>query len=473
MTTIPLLDIYIATCFVGVVLVWPFVRKARLNALRRIAWEQVSTDSSTSGKSWPLSKGDIAELGVYGGFIAAEYAWCWATIDPDVIHAAAFSSSPTINNGFQLVQFLHNHYDALSEVGKRGFADRLVGYVGEQQAASLLLAQGHVVQVAHTATQPVWDLLVDHHATNAKTITDIGSIKAEALAHGHVTYLVPDDAHGYAGGNIEVLHGFHQSAAESAVHHAIVTTHGETASHAIGAHLPWVTVAVTVGRNWHAVKQGRDVSVAVNHGVADTIGKGGGGVIGAKAGGALGAFFGPIGALIGAVVGGVGGALAGGAVAEEYKRKPLRQACDTLASTLNEYGSSFSHKLDEIARYIEAPAIRMKQALRRLESDAALRTRRPMWWIWPDFRTVLMQESTAVGRQQLEQQEAVSKKLLRILDNASQTSKYTEVGLIMMNTPEVSELIGDDASQRERVLRAREAVLYHRKQLNPAFAPPT
>lgn len=263
------------------------VRYARLRALRSRAWEYVS-DGDNAASNSRNATAHVSELAAYGGLIAAEYAWSWATIDPDVIRAAAFSSTARIDNGFQLVQYLHDHYDSLGEAGKAGFTHRLVGYVGEQKAASLLLAQGHIVEVAHTANQPVWDLLVDHHATNVKTISDIASIQAEALAHGHVTYfLVPEDAHGHAIGNVQVLHGFSHAAADHAVHHAIASTHGEVASHATGMHLPWVTVAFAVQRNWLAVNQGRDVSVAVNYGIAESIGRGGGGLIGAKARGAL------------------------------------------------------------------------------------------------------------------------------------------------------------------------------------------
>lgn len=463
----------LALCFLIVAAIaWPSVRRWRLTALKSRACAQMNDQAfgSTTGRP---ERSDVGELAAYAGLIAAEYAWSWATIDPDVIRAAAFSSDVHIHNGFQLVDYLHHHYESLGDTGRTGFSDRLLGYVGEQKAAAILHAQGHAIDMAHSSTHPVWDLLVDHHPVNIKTVSDIASIKSEALAHGHVTYLVPEDAHGHAAGNIEVLHGFSHHAADHAVHHAIAAAHGETASHATGLHLPWLTVAFAVRRNWMAVNQGRDVGVAVGFGVTESIGRGGGGMIGSKVGGLIGSALGPVGAVLGAIIGGLGGGIAGGAVAEKIKHKPLRGALDALSASLHDYGGNFAPKLDQIAAYITAPLVRMREALLDLESQVSARQRRIAWWIWPDFRTVLLEEAANFGRHKLSSQEAEARKLLRIIETSRNSRVYTDIGLIMMNAPEISELLGDNACKRAKVVETQKTVFHWRKQLNPAFLPPS
>jgi hypothetical protein len=324
-----------------VVLIHNFARTQRLAALRQRA-QQVVEPGAEVTRTLAVEIGRLtqervtqAELGAYGAVTAAEYVWSWAAIDPAVVKAAAFSSGTAIHSGYDFAQFIHDHMDsALTE----GFQNRLLGYVGEQQVRDLLISQGHVVHFADTANQPIWDLLVDGQHANVKTVASIASAKAEALAHPHVTYLVPEDAHGHAHENIVRLAGFKHDVAKESLKEGIASTKGETAAHGLGLHSPWITVGFAAYRNYKLVKLGKDPVVAVKHTAIESVGRGAGVLLGAKVGGLAGtAAGGPLGTLIGAVVGGLAGALGGGAIAEKWKLKPLSSALENLQSALHDF----------------------------------------------------------------------------------------------------------------------------------------
>jgi hypothetical protein len=255
----------------GLVASWPVIRALRVNLLRSRAGQKMETSSSERqafAKTFSHLTGDtttVAELGAYASLTAAEFVWTWASISPEVIKAADFSSSYGIHNGFQFAEYVHTHLDTLSGAAKDGFLNHLLGYLGEQQAAELLIHQGHLVQVAASATQPVWDMYVDGHAANIKTVADIASIKAEAAAHPGVLYLVPEDAHGHAAGNIAHLSGFSHESAKESLHEAVSSAHGEAAVHGLVHHLPVVTIAFAAYRNYKAVQKGKDSWVASWH----------------------------------------------------------------------------------------------------------------------------------------------------------------------------------------------------------------
>ena len=465
--------------FVALAIVsWPVVRAIRLYSLReqarqKMAWGaqevQALGRQMSEFAGQPLNQ---AELAAYGALTAAEFAWSWARIDPSVINAADFSSSVSVHNGYEFAQYIHSHYDTLGAAAQEGFFNRLMGYVGEQKVADLLVHQGHAVQMAASATQPAWDLLVDGHPVNVKTVHDIASIKAEALAHHGITYLVPTDAHGQLASNMAHVAGFHHDAVHSNLHEGIAAAHGEHALHGLGMHLPVLTIAASAFRNYQAVQLGKDVSVAVKHTIAESAGKGAGSLIGAKAGALAGGLFGPVGVVVGAVGGAVGGALFGGSVAEQYKRKPLDAAIVNMKTALHNYGATFSDKLDAVRGYLEAPLIRLQSSLAEVERDLALRHSRLIWWLWPDFYTVLLEETARQGHKEVASEWQKVSLVTQVIQEAKQLKQFEKIGIMMANHPAVSELVGDSPSKFAAVHAARKAVFNERKQLDPRFTAP-
>ena len=463
----------------GIVTSLPFVRAGRIQILKLRANRKMALGSSESQSlaktisQLTSDKVTAAELGSYGVTTAADFVWSWATVDPNVIKAADFGSSYDIHNGFQFAQYLHDHFDALTTGAKDGFLNRLLGYIGERQAADILAHQGHVIELATTANQPVWDLLVDGHAVNIKTVADIASVKAEAIAHPGVLYLVPEDAHGHAAGNIVHLAGFKHEVAKESLHEALSSAKGETALHSLFHHLPLVTIGFSAYRNIKAVQKGKDPLVAVHHGVAETVGRGTGVLLGAKGGAAAGLFFGPAGALVGGMLGGFGGALLGGAVAEKYKKIPLQKAMDNFDRELSIFGRSFRLHFGEIRQYLQAPLIRMQCSLRDLTEESEKRKSTLRWKVWPDFYTVLLDEAIKNGVTHVQTEQCNVTRVNGIFDEAEKTHSYTKVGLVMVNSPAVRELVGFDPALLEQVKISRQQLFYQRKQYNPNFVIPS
>jgi hypothetical protein len=454
------------------------IRHWRLKWLRARAREQLQLEASEErGLAAQIGRltGDgttVTELSACGAMIAAEYVWSWATIDPNVIKAAAFSSSTPIHNGYDFAQFIHTHFDSLGASAKEGFLNRLVGYVGERQLADLLESQGHVVQWAETSTQPVWDLLVDGHAVNAKTVADIASIKAESLAHPGVTYLVPEDAHGTVAENIVRIAGFKAEAAQDAVSESIASAQGESAAHGLLWHLPWITVGFAAYRNYKAVEAGKDAIYAVAHAGLEIAGRGGGLLAGKIIGGILGSIAGPAGTVVGAIGGGIFGSLIGGAWAEEVKQRPLLAALEDLRVALHEFGAGFALKLQSIREYVEAPLIRMETTLEELNRELIRRHWSWRWWVWPDFYTILLEQAVLYGREQVVEEQYQAESVIRMLNQASESQQYEKVGLLMANAPVLCELVGFSQKHLERIRLARSKVLFERKQLHPSLVRP-
>lgn len=459
-----------AAVLVAVVIAHSVVRTVRLERLHEMARAAIPHDEplrAILGRSLKSAQGEAvpaSELAAYAGVTAAELVWHWATIDHRVIEAAAFSSTEPIHNGFDFAHYIHAHYDSLTEAGKQGFADRLMGYVGEQHVADLLADHSHAVTVADTSNQAVWDLLVDGHAANVKTVADIASIEADAAAHPHVIYYVPEDAHGHAAGNIVQLAGFKHDAAAEAVHDSIDSAHG------ILHHLPWVTIGFAVYRNYRAAQQGKDIGVAIHDTIAESIGRGTGVVVGAKTGAVIGtALGGPIGTFLGAIVGSITGGLLGNAVVNVYKQRPLMHALERLENALERFGATYANRIEEIRALARAPLQRMEDELRRIAETVDHRKHSWRWWLWPDFYTVLLEEAMAASGRYLKRAREDAQAVESVLNDAVTTHRYAKLGALMANFPMVRERLGCDAAALEAVHNAREEVLFQRKQLNPSF----
>ncbi|MEP0766948.1 MAG: hypothetical protein HRF45_10470 [Fimbriimonadia bacterium] len=458
--------------------VWLMAWLIAFTVLRKRAKERIHLDgparkwSSRLASRLYRSKISPAELASYSAMTGAEYVAAWAMIDPDVTAAADFSSTAEIHSGLDFAHYIHQHYESLDAAAKEGFLNRLVGYVGEQQAADLLAHQGHAVQVAAEANQPVWDLLVDGHPANIKTVADIAAIKGEAAANPGVTYYVPQDAHGEVGENIIPLPGFSHDTAKEATKEAIAGAKGEIAAHGLGMHLPWITFAFAAYRNYKLVRDyDQDPLTAVKHTAMESVGRGVGVIAGAKLGGALGWFLGPIGALGGAILVGIVGALTGGALAEEWKMQPLRKAQERFESLLETFGRSFANQLSTIRERVLLPYQVRRTAVEALAAHAARRYMRPRFWLWPDFYTVLLMEAVTAARSQLTQDLERIRPALDVVDRAP-SGGWKQLGALMMNVPWLRQGLVHDESSLQATMNARADVFRERRKLNPSWTPP-
>lgn len=411
------------------------------------------------------------ELLGYTGLGAAEFAWSHMTIDPDVVKAAAFSSTTPIENSSDLVRYLSDHYETLTGAAKEGFANRLLGYVGEQKAAALLESQGHYVQIAAESNQPVWDLLVDGHQANIKTVADIESVEAAAAQHIDTTFFVPHDAVGHATGNIHALPGFdHQSIADS-LNHAFDVVSGEAAFQAFLHHIPIVTVAFVSYRQIQDVRAGQSLSRAIAHGAFEVVGRATGAMVGGKVGGTIGvSIFGPPGLTVGSIGGAVGGALGGGKLVAKFKNRNVKKHAEILRKALEDYGASAdAQSLRELYTLLKHAIERTEVANRAAQDSAAAAKSQLRYWIWPTYSDVLAVETARIATLATETSRKQMKPALSMLGRALNRSELEQIGIAMLNNPELAAALKSDDRLRAPIAQLRNRVLQERHKLDPKF----
>jgi len=415
-----------------------------------------------------------AEIAAYGGITFAEYLWCWATIDPHLINAAAFSSSQPIHSGFDFVRFIHEHYDTLNDAGKQGFLNRLSGYYAEQQARDVLIHAGHAVHVAATSNQPVWDFIVDHHMVNIKDVANVGSIKADAIAHPCVTYIVPSDAHGHVINNIDRLDGLNHQHINDAIQHGLSQAHGTTALESSDFHLPIFTIAFAVVRNTKQVIQdGKDIGAAATHTVKEIITKGGGLCVGSHIGGTIGTFLFPgVGTAVGSVLGAIIGGFAGSVCGEKWKRRHLNSAIEHMEKSLAEYGKSYSSKIHDIMTYIDKPIRDMNTSYQKLQSVYEQRASSLRYKLWPDMYTVMVEMSLINANNQIDGLKRKIDNVKNIVNNATHKGDWKQLGLLMATEPNIRSVIGSNDVLLRNIIQTRLRVWEERKKLDPKFKYP-
>lgn len=412
------------------------------------------------------------ELLSMAGLSTVELFWHWQQIDSQVISAADFSSRMDIQSGFDFARYIDQHVAGMDVESLAGFKHRLMGYVGEQRVAELLADQGYVVEVAETANQPIWDLLVDGQAVNVKTVADLADIKAVALAHPDVTYIVPMDARGELTDNMQRIEGFNHHQMSQATEQAIMDTSTTDALENIASHLPVIPFLFSVVRNQKAVQQGRDVGVAAQHVVLDTLGRGGGAGLGALIGGTAGAIAGPIGVAIGSVLGAMCGSMFGAHWVEELKKSPLKKAINVFEQHLQRFGAVYANRLQRVLHILNQPYFRQQQFLTLLEQQLKHRKQGIRWWVFPDFYTVLIEQTHCYAVQQLQQQKFRLSKIETQLNDAQQQGDHRPLGLVMLNVPHMRVNLGVDLIALRILEAKRERVYYERSQLHPDVFPP-
>lgn len=404
----------------------------------------------------------LPALGV-GALGAAEVLWQWASIDPQVIRAVDAAHVDSVTSGFDLAQWVHQRIDPLEGDSLAGMQNRLLGYLGEQRVSGLLAAQGHQVEMATTANQPIWDLLMDGQQVNVKTVLELDGIREVALSHPEVLYVVPEDAVGRLTDNMQRLEGFRHAEVHEAWDSTLDQVDAVGAFDLLGVHLPFMRLFRSVCQNHQAMQQGRDLDVAIRHVAYDTLVQGGLTVASATFGGKLGtALAGPLGTLAGTVLGGVAGSVVGGEWAMALKRRPLELALAELDRLLCELGAQHAAQMPRVLHYLQAPLQRQQETLAQLQQCA-----HSVWTLWPSASQVWARQACRVGRQQVQQQQAQVMPLLALLQDSQTRQDHRPLALLLLNVPVLRELLGADANRIRAIQQAQQAVLRERLQLNP------
>lgn len=413
-----------------------------------------------------------SELAVMAGLTTVELYWHWTNINPQVVMGVDFSSIQNINSGFSFAQYIHHSVTGMNEQSLLGFKRRLMGYVGEQNVADLLIQQGHIVEIAQTANQPVWDLVIDGQAVNVKTVQDIASIKAHALAHPDIIYIVPKDATGVASANIVRLADFNHGDLQDLTNQTVdISLDSTDTLVGVTGHLPIIPLFSSVMRNRKAIEQGRDKDVAVKHVILDTLGRGGGSGLGALIGGAIGTVVGPVGTMIGGASGVVIGGMFGQGVAEDIKQKPLQKALEKFEQQLQKFGASYANRLQRVLYSLKQPYVRQQDTLQLLNQQFELKKKKIRWWLFPDFQSVLLEQTAVLAQQQIDKQKIVLAKIETQLTKAQVQQDYRPLALIMLNVPHMREILGVDLMALRHINEQRKHIYYERSQLYPEQFP--
>ncbi|MDW8289547.1 MAG: hypothetical protein RMM06_02395 [Armatimonadota bacterium] len=449
---------------VAALLIFMLFREARIALLRRAA-EKTLLEVRRKPQRLAGATNTATECAVLASITVADYVLEWASIDASVIAAADFASTEHIRNGLDFARYIHDHLSNLSETAKQGAMNRLLGYVGEQKVATILSEQGHVVEFAEEANQPVWDLLVDGKMVNVKTVSDIASIQEIAAQNPDVTYIVPEDAEGLVSGNIVRLEGFTYEGAQESLQEAIAQANGENALDAILHHLPWVTIGFTVYRRYKAVQGGQPLDSAFRMGSIEVVCHAAGIVTGAKIGSILGSVFGPIGTLFGATVGAVAGRIVSGMVATEWKLGPFRQAMQRLEQNLSEIGRITAQRIEQLSALAWRPYRRLEHGIKMVSQVVWRRKRTLRWILWPDFYTVMLDVVLRRGYSLLREHEQLARRTETTLRNLAATGQYVKLGVIAINTPGAREVVGCTPALLARVKEAYNLVTRERERL--------
>ncbi|GEM_PF-2063632 len=450
--------------------VWLTARQVRIARFRRIARAQLGGGPCGSAAQQFVRGLTKAELAAYGSVTLAEFIWVWHNIDPALIRAADFASTESITSGWDFANYIHNCYDSLPVAAKDGFLSRLSGYVAEQHVAAAFEKAGYAVQVAETANQPVWDLLVDGHAVNVKSVADLAGIKADALAHPDVTYIVPEHIASTSElPNVLPMPGFDHGAIKESVKDGIGSAHGEGAIHGLGVHLPLITVAFATYRNYKLVKDyGQEPMVAVGHGIIESVGRGAGVVLGGKAGAVAGfAVGGPLGAVIGGIGAGIIGAILGGGAAEWVKARALKSALAEMESALSDFGASFREKVPAIRALLSGQLKTVERSRSKLAEELHRRWSNLRTLLWPDLYTVTLSEAVAVADTAVARTREQTSTALARLDGIQRSGDWRSLGLVMANAPEIRNKVGFDQYLLDRIKALRAKIFRERKRLNP------
>lgn len=444
----------LAILVVGVAGLWALLRASHIERLRgevrqplgKTAAHDAATQTA-SGEHTRLAA--LVDAGTLSAASAAGVMWQWARIDPEVVRAVDFASTAEVDSGFGLIGWVHDAYGNAAAITGPA-RDRLLGYVGEQQAAERLADAGHAVTIADAPNNAAWDLLVDGVRVDVKTVADTGHVD---VAHDDITYLVPEDASGTtAADNMERLEGLSHAEATDTLEGALADT---TASAGLTGPVPVAAVALAGWRETRAVRRGKDVAAAVEHGAADAAIKGSAALAGSSVGGAVGVVGGPIGSAVGAVLGAGAGALAVTPVVGRVKGRRLRRANAVLAGELADYGHAWRGRLDDLERWARWPREQADAALAALRSQSAAVRRTLRWKLWPTYGQVAVVEAAALGAQRradLARRVADTEQLLR----RARDGDTTELGAALLATPDLLDRLGGrDREALERIEAAR------------------
>ena len=355
----------------------PYAIELRSRAIDRSAipdaasWEDDSLKRVLEKLSAKALERRFATVGAIeiGAWAVEDAHSAFAAIDQDFIAGIALRTGKAIES-----------FSDLSEkFAPKSVAERIEGFFTGPSAGRISDHQGGVgeailfrhlddanvdVQLAPQPNTPGWDMLIEGHRVNVKTVMDASDLSKHFRENSDIPAAVPGDAAGIPAdavhfdsatgdGMDSVRHaldsgGDHVVLADHAL--SVEAIHGQveqadtliTGGHeTFHGHLPYVTMALSGFREFDLLLQGKtDFASAAKNAALDATGTGVGGAVGAKVGAGIGTFICPgFGTVIGGIAGGIFGAMKGREFTGEIKQRPFKEAVASYESALSQFQS--------------------------------------------------------------------------------------------------------------------------------------
>jgi len=306
----------------------------------------------------------LAENAAYAGLTLGDFLYDYIRIDPEVVKTVEFARAADVDSLLSFARFADTKAD-LTGASLDGLHSELQGYVAEQVEAHHLIAQGHDVQFPDTANNPGWDLKVDGHPFQVKSLTDSAGVLEHLHRYPDIPVIVNAELADHVGNhpNVYVDPNLHHDAVLHATEEAL--DRGEDLT---DFEIPWISLGVSGAFNlYYMLVNGTDVKAMLTCTATDTGGRILGGTGGKYAGAGAGLLlFGPAGAIVVGALGAVMGAAAGrGAAAkgrqlfvakeETAVREGVRRVAESAAQAMPQKIQAWRRKSEMVADSLAGP----------------------------------------------------------------------------------------------------------------------
>lgn len=417
----------------GAFLVFLSIRFMRLHYLRRVARRRLQVNPYIPGlpragqAETAQPDSPAAEATIYGLSSSAEYLWGIYSIDPRIIAAADFASIADIASPLDFARHVTEALEGLDPEERAGYLNRLLGYVGEQRAFELLISNGHRVEWAASANQPIWDLLVDGELVNIKTVASTDAVTDVAAAHADVTYLLSEDAAGDLSSNMVALEGLDHADLQHSLADAVDLADGSILSESGLI----VGTAVRFSRQLVAVGEGKPFKRASADLALDTALIAAGASLGALAGLALSGATEAVAPGLGGLLGGMLGAFLGKTLANSQKTVHFVEANGRFLRALDAIGQA---SLDSVRGELE----RFRhEVVERQEGLERLYRQRRSWRhrLWPEPAVVAIEQAVAHGRQVRAGADKAIQHFVGSLCQRDDEAGLSRLGIVVVDAP--------------------------------------
>jgi hypothetical protein len=416
------------------------------------------------------------------GLMLGEYLWQLYTIDTNVIKAVNFSSAESLDSNYAVSEYLMNnmiHHDSDAFLG---FQNRLTGYIGEQRVAEILQQQNIQATWASTSNQEIWDLKINDELINVKTVLDIHSLKATALAHPNVTYVVPEDTYQDIGvSNIQPLEGFYHQEIHQSLDETYDKIDGSNAFDLFSTHLPVVSGIMALNERNRLLKVGGDPSSVNKNTVIDFGSKTAGSLAMVKIGSAIGiglgslAFMPVVGGIIGGVLGAFWGAKKGQQFGKKLKELDLEKQKLKLHQHLEDFGNQYLVYIPKIQGVISQPLIQQEKKMEQFQGSFINNLPQDRWYqaFFPNKNRIFYEELKKIAEVQYQKKKNLTHSSLNYLDQLQNNKDTKSLAVFILNNAHLRDFLYVDLMKVKRIYAQKDKVYYERYKLYPDHFPLT